>query len=196
MATPIRSRSTTSTTRPKKKNPRAKIAVRGNRGIKIIRSCTINRPAAELFAFWRNFENIPRLVEHPMNITRKSDLESHWSVSAPPGKRRVEWDAVIINEHPDELIAWRSREGADVANAGTIRFEPITGGTSTKVKVQLEYDPPGGKLAALVAKLTGKDAGQQVSEALRGFKKLMESGESSAARTPVPTKRRTTRTLP
>src|SRR5947209_8013572 len=126
---------------------KARIAVRGNRGIKIVRACTIRRPAAELFAFWRDPENLMRIVKHPVTITRTSDTESHWSVSAPAG-RRVEWDAEVINETQDALIAWRSRAGAEVPNAGSVRFEPAPGDEGTEVTVSLEYEPPGGKLGA------------------------------------------------
>lgn len=140
-------------------------------------SVTVRKPAAELYAFWRNLENVMRVVKFPVAITRTSDLESHWSVSAPPGDRCVEWDAVIFNDEPNQLIAWRSREGAEIDNAGTVRFEKAPGDEGTEVTVQLEYNPPGGRLASKLAKLTGEEAGQQVREALRRFKALMEAGE-------------------
>ncbi|HEX2099623.1 MAG TPA: SRPBCC family protein [Candidatus Synoicihabitans sp.] len=160
-----------------KKFPDAKIAVPGNRGVKVVHAVTIRKPAAELYAFWRNLENLPQIIKHPVSISRISETESHWSVSAPPKDRRVEWDAIIFNDEPDELIAWRSRDGADIRNAGTVRFEPAPGDEGTEVTVQLEYEPPGGKLGALLAKLSGEEAGQQVKEALRRFKALMEAGE-------------------
>jgi uncharacterized membrane protein len=160
---------------PKKVSP-SRIVVKGNRGVKVTRSVTIRRPAGVLFAFWRDVENLPRIIKHPVTITRVSDLASHWEVSAP-GDRKVEWDAVIINEHPNELIAWRSREDAEIPHAGTVRFHPAPGDEGTEVTVNLEYDPPAGKLGSLLAKLTGEEPAQQVSEALRRFKALMETGE-------------------
>jgi uncharacterized membrane protein len=155
---------------------RAKIAVPGNRGVKVVRSCTVRKPAPELYQFWRSLENLATVIKHPVAITRLSETESHWKVTAP-GNTFVEWDAVVINDHPNELIAWRSKDGADIANAGTVRFEPAPGDEGTEVRVQLEYDPPGGKFAAFVAKLTGEEPEQQVAEALRRFKALMEAGE-------------------
>lgn len=154
----------------------SRIVVHGDSGIKITRSITIRKPAETLYAFWRDIENLARVIKHPVTITRVSDLASHWSVSAP-GDRRVEWDAVVINDDPGRLIAWRSREEAEVPNAGTVRFEPAPGDEGTEVTVNLEYDPPAGKLGALLAKLTGDEAGQQVAETLRRFKALMEAGE-------------------
>jgi uncharacterized membrane protein len=155
----------------------SKIAVPGNTGVKITRACTILKPAAELYAFWRNLENLILVIKHPATIERVSDIESRWSVSAPPGDRRVEWTSLIINDQPDRLLAWRSAEGAEIPNAGSVRFEPAPGDQGTEVTVTLEYDPPGGKLGALIAKLSGEEAGQQVADTLRRFKALMEAGE-------------------
>jgi len=154
----------------------SRAVVRGDQGIKITRAVTIRRPAELLYAFWRDLENLARVIKHPVTITRTSDLASHWSVSAPGGGR-VEWDAVIINEDPGRLLAWRSREDAEVPNAGTVRFDPAPGDEGTEVTVNLEYNPPAGKLGALFAKLTGDEAGQQVAETLRRLKALMEAGE-------------------
>ena len=161
---------------PGRKNPRAKIVVPGNRGTKVVRAVTIRKPAAELYAFWRKIENLTQVIKHPVEITPVSDVESHWVVSAP-AKTRVQWDALIINDEPNKLIAWRSREGGDVDNAGSVRFEPAPGDEGTEVTVALEYIPPGGKLGALIAKFTRDAAGSQVGDALRRFKALMEAGE-------------------
>lgn len=177
MATSATHRETPSSRSDYVDQPRSKITVPGNRGVKVVRSCTIRKPAAELYRFWRSLENLAQVIKHPVAITRTSDTESHWSVSAPGGDHRVEWDAVIINDEPDRLVAWRSKEGADIANAGTVRFEPAPGDEGTEVRVQLEYDAPGGKFGALLAKLSGEEPAQQVAEALRRFKALMEAGE-------------------
>jgi uncharacterized membrane protein len=143
---------------------------------KVTRAVTILRPVDELYGFWRRLENVTKVVKYPVSITTLSDTDSHWSVTAPGGKR-VEWDAEITEDRPNEVIAWRSREGADIPNAGRVQFVPAPPDEGTEVIVDLEYQPPGGKLAALIAKLAGKEAGQQVMETLRRFKALMEAGE-------------------
>lgn len=140
-----------------------------------MRAVTIRKSADELYGFWRNLANLTQVVHHPVTITTTSGEDSHWVVSAPGGN--VQWDAIIINETPGKLIAWRSKEGGDVDNAGSVRFEPAPGDEGTEVTVALEYDPPGGKLGAAVAKLTRDSAGSQVYDALRRFKALMEAGE-------------------
>lgn len=156
--------------------PGSRISVPGNRGTKVVRAVTIRRPADELYAFWRRLENLARVIRHPVDIVPVSGHESHWSVTAPGGER-VEWDSIIINDEPGRLIAWRSREGADIPNAGSVRFEPAPADEGTEVTVALEYDAPGGRLATLFAKLSGQEPGQQVADTLRRFKALMEVGE-------------------
>ena len=158
-----------------RKNSRAAISVPGNRGIKVVRSVTVRKPAGELYAFWRDLTNLPRIIHHPVTITTTSPEDSNWVVSAPGG--HVEWDSIIINDEPASLIAWRSRPGGDVDHAGSVRFEAAPGDEGTEVTVALEYDPPGGKIGAAVAKLTRDSAGAQVYDALRRFKALLEAGE-------------------
>lgn len=160
---------------PGRKNPRARIVVRGNRGIKVVRAITIRRPASELYAFWRELPNLMQVIKHRVSITATTAEESHWVVSAPG--RTVEWDAVIINEEPDRLIAWRSRRGSAVDHAGSVRFEAAPGDEGTEVTVALQYDPPGGALGAALAKLTRDSASSQVYDALHRLKALMEAGE-------------------
>lgn len=159
------------------RNAPSKRVVSGKSGLRFVRNCTIRRPASELYAFWRNPENIALISRFPLTITRLSDTEYHWSVSAPGGDRRVEWDALIINDEPDKLIAWRSREGAEVNNAGTVRFETAPGDEGTEVTLAIDYEPPAGKLGVLLAKLSGEEPQQQAAETLRRFKALMECGE-------------------
>lgn len=158
-----------------RKNSRSKIVIPDNRGIKVVRSITIRRPAGELYTFWRDASNLTRIIRHPATIETRSRDESHWSISAPMG-HRVEWDALLINDRPNELIAWRTREGSDVVSAGSVRFEAAPGDEGTEVTVSLEYDPPGGKIGAAIAKLTRDSASSQVYDALHRFKALMEAG--------------------
>lgn len=154
------------------------VSVPANRGIKVEKSVAINKLPAELYSFWRNFENLPRFMNHLESVKTTGEGRSHWVAKAPAGKT-VEWDAEIYNEKENELIAWRSLEGADVDNAGSVRFEPATGGRGTVVKVTLKYDPPGGVIGATIAKLFGEEPSQQIEEDLHRFKQVMEAGETA-----------------
>lgn len=151
------------------------VSVPANRGIKVEKSVTINRSPEELYSFWRNFENLPRFMNHLESVKTIGGGRSHWVARAPAGKT-VEWDAEVYNEKENELIAWRSLEGADVDNAGSVRFEPAPDGRSTIVKVTLKYDPPGGVLGSMIAKLFGEEPSQQIEEDLHRFKQVMETG--------------------
>lgn len=155
---------------------RSRAAVPSGSGKKIVRACTIRRDPSGLFQFWRNLENLPRFSSHILAVTCRSDKESHWKVRGP-GKTDVEWDAVIINEHPNELIAWETTGDAEIRNAGTIRFEPAPGGQGTEVTVSFDYVPPGGRIGSAFAKLTGEEPGLQLEDDLMRFKALMETGE-------------------
>jgi uncharacterized membrane protein len=146
------------------------------RGVSVRRSVTINKPVQEVYAFWRDFENLPRFMRHLESVTCDGPTRSRWVARAPAG-RRVTWDAEIVDERPSELIAWRSLEDADVRNAGAVEFARGPAGQGTTIRVSLSYAPPGGKLAAVVAKLFGEEPGQQIQDDLRCLKQLMEAGE-------------------
>ena len=141
-------------------------------GIKVEERIVINRPLDELYAFWRNFENLPQFMEHLESVTIIDGSRSHWVAKAPAG-RHVEWDAEIHNEIPGELIAWRSLPGSDVGNAGSVHFTALPNG-ATEVRVVLSYEPPAGRMGAMVAKLFGEEPSQQVADDLRRLKEQLE----------------------
>jgi len=145
-------------------------------GIRVRKSVTVNRPADEVYDFWRNFENLPRFMDHLESVQVTGDRRSHWKAKAPAGTT-VEWDAETTEDRPNELIAWRSVEGADVPNTGVVRFVPAPGGRGTEIHVDLRYEPPAGKIGKLVAKLFGEEPSQQVEGDLRRFKQVLEIGE-------------------
>lgn len=146
------------------------------KGIHVTHSVTIMKPAAELYQFWRKLDNLPQFMEHLKDVQRLDDKRSHW-VAVGPLNYSVEWDAEIINDEPDRLIAWKSIGNAEVDNSGSVRFIPAPGDRGTEVQVTLDYIPPAGKAGALIAKLFGREPDLQVKEDLRKFKQLMEAGE-------------------
>lgn len=144
--------------------------------MKVKRVATINRSPVEIYNFWHNFENLPRFMRHLESVRVTTAGRSHWKTKAPAGQT-VEWDAEVTEDRPNELIAWRSLEGADVPNSGRVRFTTATGGRGTWVDVELEYDPPGGKAGHLVAKIFGESPEKQLFDDLLAFKQVMELGE-------------------
>lgn len=146
----------------------------GRRGIHVEESVILNKPIAEVFRFWRNFENLPQFMEHLDQVAVREEGISHWVAKGPAGTR-VEWEARIINEIDNKLIGWQSLEGSMIATAGSVNFDETEHGT--RVRVHLQYDPPGGKVGAMIAKLFGEEPNQTVREDLRRFKRLLETGE-------------------
>jgi uncharacterized membrane protein len=152
-------------------------------GIHVEKTITVNLPASQVFQFWRNFENLPRFMNHLESVTCIGPNRSHWVAKAPAG-RSVEWDAEIINEGENELIAWRSLEGSEVDNAGSVRFTEAPEHRGTEIKVNLRYNPPAGKVGAVVAKLFHEEPSQQISEDLKRLKQVLETGETATSESP------------
>lgn len=155
-------------------------ALGGSNGINVEESITINRPVQELFEFWRHLENLPRFMHHLESVERITETISRWRAKGPAGYTG-EWNAEIINEIPNKLVAWRSIEGADVVSAGSVHFDDAGPGRGTRIRVRLQYSPPGGKAGAALARIMGADPKLQIREDLQRFKQLVEAGE--AART-------------
>jgi uncharacterized membrane protein len=149
------------------------------KGIKVEESVIIQRPVVEIYRFWRNFENLPRFMDHLESVTVLDENTSRWVAKGPAGSS-IEWDAVIHNEIDDELIAWRTLPGAEVSSAGSVHFTPV-GDNATEVRVVLSYEPPAGRLGAAVAKLLGEEPSQQVADDLRRLKQVMDAGELAGA---------------
>ena len=147
-----------------------------NHGIHAKGVCIVNRPPDEVYQFWRNFRNLPRFMRHLESVEEFGDGRSHWVAKGPAGMT-VEWDATIVADEPGRVITWRSLEGADVDNAGAVRFEAAPGNRGTIVRVNLEYSPMGGVVGAAVAKLFGEEPEQQMDDDLRRLKQVMEVGE-------------------
>jgi uncharacterized membrane protein len=154
----------------------AAASVAAGHGVKIEKSITINKSPEELYQFWSRFENLPRVMRNLESVASTGAGRSHWVAKGPFGSR-FEWDAEVINQKPNELIAWRSLEGSEVDTAGSVHFVRAPGGRGTEVRVSLKYDPPAGKAGAALAKLLGSSPGGEVEEDLRRFKRLMECGE-------------------
>ncbi len=146
----------------------------GPRGIHVEESVTINRPIGDVFRFWRNFENLPTFMHHLESVAQREEGLSHWVAKGPAGTH-VAWDARIINEIENKVIGWQSVEGSTVSTAGSVNFDETEHGT--RVRVPLQYNPPGGRVGAAVARLFGEEPNQTVREDLRRFKRLIETGE-------------------
>ena len=157
-------------------------ALGGERGVHVRESIRLDVPISEAYGFWRRLEHLPRFMRHLDRVTETANGTSHWVAVGPAGLA-VEWDAEIINEVENTLIAWRSLPGSDVVTAGSVHFDAARAGRSTQVSVHLQYAPPAGKAGALIASLFGREPSQTIREDLRNFKQLLEAGEIPRATT-------------
>jgi uncharacterized membrane protein len=157
-----------------------KAALGGTRGVHVRESIRLEVPLAEAYGFWRRLENLPRFMAHLDRVIETSGRQSHWVAFGPAGLA-VEWDAEIINEVENKLIAWQSLPGSDVVTAGSVTFDTARAGRSTQISVHLQYAPPAGKTGALIASILGSEPSQAIREDLRHFKQLLEAGENPRA---------------
>jgi uncharacterized membrane protein len=145
-------------------------------GMRVDKAVTIGCPRAEVYGFFRNLANLPRFMRNVESVRELPDGRSHWVAKGPAG-RSVEWDAVVHNEIKNERLAWRSLPGSQIDSAGTVIFLDAPGGRGTEVHVELQYNPPAGRLGAAVAALWGKDPARQVEEDLHRLQQILEAGE-------------------
>jgi uncharacterized membrane protein len=150
-------------------------AVKGSRGITFQKTITVNRPVQEVFSFWRHIENLPRFMRFVQAVTSNGGNITHWVVTTDGEK--LEWDAETIEARANEVLSWQSLPAATVDSAGSILFRPAAGNRGTVVKVSLRYAPAGGKSAAKLGKILGKDAEAVMEEDMFRFKSLIETGE-------------------
>lgn len=145
--------------------------------IEITRSLTIKRPRPEVFQFWRQLGNLPQFMRHLQEVRQMGPKRSHWVARIPKGVGTVEWDADIVQEEVDSIIAWRSLLGSDVDNAGEVRFTDAPADKGTVVQATISYRPPAGAVGGHLARLLNPAFEQMVKNDLRRFKQLMETGE-------------------
>jgi uncharacterized membrane protein len=149
-------------------------AIPSGQGIKVEESVTIHRPAEELFRYWKQLDNLPRVMRHLVSVTPLGPRRSKWVAQGLTGE--VEWEADILEERENELISWKSTADSQVATAGSVRFRSAPGERGTEVQVVLSYNPPAGSAGHALAWLAGRDPARQIREDLQAFKRLMEAG--------------------
>ncbi|WP_051340900.1 SRPBCC family protein [Azospirillum halopraeferens] len=137
---------------------------------------TINRPREEVYRFWRQLDTLPRFMSHLEAVEPVDATRSRWRARGPMNTTYA-WEAEITEDRPNERLAWRSLPGADVDNAGEVRFERATGGRGTVVRVDLRYTPPYGRAGMALAYLFGREPGAEMRDDLRALKQILETGE-------------------
>lgn len=150
-------------------------------GKPVRRSITVLSSPEELYAFWREFENLPRFMPHLDSVSDLTGGHTLWRARGPGGEG-AHWEAAVVEDVPNRRIRWRSIEGSDHYQEGAVHFEAAPGGRGTVVTAELRYAPPGGRIGAATLALLHKEPGQQLAEDLRRFKQVIEIGEVVVAK--------------
>jgi uncharacterized membrane protein len=157
-----------------KQGDHAARGVAAQQGERVECSVVIHAPPTTVFQRWRRLSHLPEILRHLDSVVELDSVRSRWTVSGPLGTA-LEWDAEIINEKPNELIAWRSLPGGSLDTAGSVRFQPRDNQRATELTVNMKYDPPGGQLGAWVADVLGAGLAAQLRDDLAAFKRQVET---------------------
>jgi uncharacterized membrane protein len=129
------------------------------RGLRVERAVTVMSSPEELYSRWRDLSRLPELIPHLESVTPIDQTRSRWVLKGPRDLR-LSWEAELVADEPGRLIAWRSIEGADVDNEGSVRFTLVPNDRGT---------------------LFGRGGDREIREALRRFKQQMEADEVAIA---------------
>jgi uncharacterized membrane protein len=149
--------------------------------VEAIASFTVNKPRAEIYKFWRNFENLPAFMEHLESVKMIDLYRSKWTAKLPGGFGTVTWDARIDEEVEDALISWISLPGSIIDNAGEIRFTDSVG-QGTEVTAQISYRLPAGQLGSIAGRLLNPVVEKMIQNDLHRFKEHLEKEKGAAPR--------------
>ncbi len=148
------------------------------RAVNVRGSFEIERPAAEVYAYWRNLKDLPGRIAHLLNVEIKDDQLSHWKASVMKNLFSLNWDAEIVKDEPGRLIGWRSVRGSLFPHVGRIQFESTADGLGTMMKIVLSYHPPIGGIGLGLAKLANPYFESLLKKEIRNFKHSIESVNS------------------
>jgi uncharacterized membrane protein len=130
-------------------------------------SVEVNVPVSTAYNQWTQFEEFPQFMESVESVTQIDDTHLRW-VADIAGNRN-EWEAEIVRQEPDNVVAWKSVDGK--GTSGQVKFEPL-GTDRTKVDVTISWEPEG-VVESLGAKVGADTMG--VKKDLESFKELIES---------------------
>jgi len=141
--------------------------MKGTLMARIEKSIEVNAPLRTVYNQWTQFEDFPKFMENVLSVKQLDDTHLHWK--AKVGGKEKEWDAVITEQVPDEIISWRSIDGTQTA--GTVRFYPAQGGKA-RITLVMDYDPEG--FVENVGDIVGVTS-RRVENDLQRFKEFIES---------------------
>jgi uncharacterized membrane protein len=146
-------------------------------GVPVIeRSITVEKPADELYRYWRDPRELSKILGKFGEVTAVDGNRMHWRMNVP-FRRNMEWDTQIVEDHPGQVLRWETVEGASMPNQGMVRFNPAPGDWGTETKLYFRFEPPGGMLVKKAVKRLNVVPRLLAERVLRRFKSLAETGE-------------------
>lgn len=136
----------------------------------------VNKPRAEVYAFWRKLENLPLFMKHLKSVTAIDDTHSQWELQVPGNLTSINWQAQIVKEEEGNLLSWRSLPGATIENAGKVEFKDALGHEGTELNVVITYHPPAGKVGEGISTLLNPIFTKLIKQDILGFKEYVEKG--------------------
>ena len=143
----------------------------------------VNKPKAEVYAFWRKLENLPLFMKHLASVTEIDSKHSHWEASLPGNIGKIKWNAEIVKEEEGSMIGWQSISNSMINNAGKVNFSDAQDGQGTELDVVISYHPPAGEIGSGVAKLLNPVFEKMIRQDVMNFKEYIET--KNTARTPA-----------
>lgn len=137
----------------------------------------VNKPKEEVYAFWRNFENLPKFMKHLASVEERDEKTSYWRANLPGEIVKLSWNAEITREEENAYIGWQSVEGSMVDNAGKIEFNDALNGLGTELNIEISYFPPAGSLGQGIAKLLNGVFEKMIRKDITNFKHFVEGDE-------------------
>jgi len=136
----------------------------------------INKPVSEVYAFWRNLENLPKFMNHLDSVRSVSSTISEWTAKGPAGIGKISWNAEIVRDEKEQLLSWNSIEGSTIKNAGKVTFK--SKGNATEIDVTISYHAPLGVAGESAAKLLNPYFEKMVKDDISNLKLYLESGQN------------------
>jgi uncharacterized membrane protein len=156
--------------------PKVTHPAKDSQNFSIKRSVTVNRPVDEVYAFWKNFENMPKFMKHLDSVQSTGENTSRWTAGSSQGLS-VAWEVQLVEDRPNQLLSWQTIGVSDVTGTGRVEFTPAPGGRGTEVRADISYQPPGGALGAKIARVFRDIPGVKIENQLNTFKQIIETGE-------------------
>lgn len=144
--------------------------------VQVKTTLTVNKPPAEVYAYWRKLENLPEFMKHLYRVEETGDNRSVWFARIPGGLGTVKWESEIVSDIPNEHIAWESQPGSTIENKGSVMFVDA-GDFGTEIHVDIFYKAPAGNLGGGVSKLFTPALERMIKEDIKNFRRIIETGE-------------------